>query len=98
MKRFERIGLVTLGLGLAVALGFAPAAVAATATSTFTVQATVGAGCTISAANMNFGVYDPAGVNAQTPLDATGSLTVQCAQGIQATIGLNQGTSPAGAP
>jgi spore coat protein U-like protein len=58
------------------------------------VSATVSANCTISAANLNFGTYDPVVANATANLDVTGSITVACTKGTSASIGLNQGLFP----
>jgi spore coat protein U-like protein len=64
---------------------------AATATSQFQVTATVGANCTITAATLDFAAYDPVGTNATTPLDATGSVSVNCTKGASIWVGLNAG-------
>jgi len=70
-----------------------PAAFAATKFDDFDVTASVAANCTISAADLNFGAYDPLVANATTPLDVDGSVTVACTKGAAATIGLGQGSA-----
>jgi len=70
-------------------------ALAGSATATFTVTATVNPNCTISAANLSFGNYDPLVANLAAPLNATSTVTVACVQGTTATIGLNAGLNSA---
>ena len=68
---------------------------AGTATTTFNVTATVIKNCTISAANINFGNYDPLVANATTPLDLSSTVTVACTKGTTATVGLDPGLNSA---
>ncbi len=75
--------------------GFAAPALAGSATTTFTVTATVNPNCTISAANLGFGNYDPLVANLAAPLNATSTVTVACVKGTTATIGLNAGLNSA---
>lgn len=64
--------------------------------STFNVTANVPGSCTIvSTGDIAFGAYDPADVNATTPLDGTGSVSVRCTKGIAATVALDEGSNPA---
>lgn len=88
-------------IALAIASAFYPStlqkAEAATATSNFTVTATVTANCTISTVGITFGSYDPVVSHASTNLDSNGSVTVSCTNGSATTIGMGQGTFPAGA-
>ena len=72
-----------------------PVAFAATKFADFNVTASVAANCTISAADLSFGAYDPVVTNATTPLDVNGSVTVACTKGSSATIGLGQGSAAA---
>ncbi len=72
-------------------------AVAGSANTTFTVTATVANNCTISAANLAFGAYDPIVANATTNLDNTGSVTITCTKGATTTIGLSAGSNGANA-
>ena len=82
----------TRGLLAAVgilAAGLAPAAaLAATATTSFTVSATVIGACSISAAPLVFGNYNPTG---GTNLDATTTLVVLCTSGTSYAVGLDAG-------
>ncbi len=81
-----------------LALVMAPlssAAFAGSASTTFTVSATVIKNCTISAANIAFGNYDPLVANAVTPLDLSSTVTVACTKGTIATVGLDAGQNAA---
>jgi spore coat protein U-like protein len=60
---------------------FAGSASAQSAFVDFTVQAAVAASCTIAATGINFGAYDPVGVNDVAPLDQSGTVTVRCTKG-----------------
>ena len=85
-----------LGLCVGTLLVFATQVEAQTATTTFTVTASVTANCTISTVGITFGAYDPVVANAETPVDANGSVTVACTNGATTTIGMNQGSNPTG--
>ncbi|PKO83430.1 MAG: spore coat protein [Betaproteobacteria bacterium HGW-Betaproteobacteria-11] len=76
------------GVLCAVFVLFMPSASAATATTTFPVTATVGSSCSVVAANLDFGTYDPLALLAAT---ATTTVTVQCTL-LTASIGLDAGT------
>lgn len=80
---------------LAVVTLVAPAMFAGTQFDDFDVTASVAANCTISAADLVFGPYDPVVTNATTPLDVNGSVSVACTKGSSATIGLGQGSAAA---
>ena len=74
---------------IAVLLLAAATAHAATATTTFQVTATVSAGCTISAANHDFGIYTPS-----SPTDnsnGTNVVTATCTLAVPYSIGLDIG-------
>jgi spore coat protein U-like protein len=87
MNRFVRfVLLVTVAL-----VAMRSGAFASTATTTFTVMASVVSSCTISAANLNFGNYDPVVANAVLPLNLSSTVTVACTKGDVVTIGLNAG-------
>ncbi|MDX2232890.1 MAG: spore coat U domain-containing protein [Hyphomonadaceae bacterium] len=66
----------------------ASAASAATATDTFQVTATVVASCSVDAANLSFGSYDPVSA---TPLDGSTSISVHCTNGAGYVLGLDEG-------
>jgi spore coat protein U-like protein len=80
--------LAAAGLA-ACALGLPMAAQAASANTSFTVTANVLAKCTITAANLNFGDYDPTNVN---PNDASSTITVRCNKNKAYDVGLDAGT------
>jgi spore coat protein U-like protein len=90
--------VVTLGLVL-LSVG---ASAQTTVTNTMAVSAIVTANCTISAAGLAFGGYDPFGTNATNPLPGNAMLTIKCTSGAPATINMDQGlhdtTGTAGAP
>ncbi|MDP3492044.1 MAG: spore coat U domain-containing protein [Hyphomonadaceae bacterium] len=80
---------------IAALLGFASigAASAQTATSTFNVTATVENACTISAADLAFGVYSTiSGSN----LDGSSTVQVRCTLSASYTVSLNAGTTVGG--
>lgn len=82
-KSISKIGLfISLALSL-------QAANAATTTTTFQVTATVGSACTVAAADLGFGAYNPLSPIATS---ATTTITVQCTLLSAYTIGLNAGT------
>jgi len=62
---------------------------AAVTTTTFQVTATVSSACSVAAANLAFGTYNPLAPGAAT---ATTTVTVQCTLLSAYTIGLNAGT------
>jgi spore coat protein U-like protein len=78
-------------LALAVLAGAASPALAATDAGNVNVSATVGASCVITTAPLDFGNYAPLTTNAAAPLDASGSLVVQCTGGSGSGIGLGDG-------
>ena len=69
---------------------------AATATTSLDVSASVTNNCTISAAALGFGSYDPVVANATGNLDGTGVVTVACTKGATATIALGGGNNASG--
>jgi spore coat protein U-like protein len=85
-----RIAQVTLTLALAAVFASAGTASAQTASTTFNVNASVVNKCTISAADLGFGTYDPTSGSA---VAATNALTVACTKGATAWIGLGNGGS-----
>ena len=64
------------------------AANALQATTTFTVTATVLSNCTISAANLSFGTYNPLSPSAN---NATSTVTITCTKNAASTIGMDLG-------
>jgi len=84
MKRFAFAGLVG-------ALAAAGAAQAATSSGTFQVTASVLDTCTVSADDLNFGVYNPLSGSA---LEASSQLHVACTIATPYSVALNAGTAP----
>lgn len=70
---------------LLAALGISPQ------TTSLPISASIAARCTVSAATVAFGIYDPTANS-----DQNGSITIQCTKGSAATISLNEGAAPAG--
>lgn len=66
---------------------------AGTDTANVAVSATVSANCTITSSGLAFGSYDPVSTNAESDLDATGTVSVTCTNGSAADITLGQGAS-----
>jgi spore coat protein U-like protein len=97
----KRIGRLVAGAGVAalvagfVGLGQSDVQ-ATTATSSFAVQASVTANCTISAATLNFGSYDPVVTNAAANLDQTSTITVACTKGSTGVVSLDNGVNASG--
>ena len=94
----KRMGRLIAGAGVAALVagfvGLAQTDVnAATQTSSFTVSASVTANCTISAAALAFGAYDPVVANASANLDQTSTITVACTKGTSASVSLDSGVN-----
>jgi spore coat protein U-like protein len=85
--------LITFAAAASFGLLSTSPAFAGSATSSMGVSASVSNNCTISAAALSFGAYDPGVANASTPLDASANLTVQCTLGSSASIELGQGSN-----
>jgi spore coat protein U-like protein len=92
-----------VSLPVAVAIAFTglfaagSAAAANPATGSFNVTANVQGSCRVTAtSDIAFGTYDPADVNASTPLDQNGSVSVRCVKGIAANVALDQGQNGTG--
>jgi len=77
--------LIPIALVFAL-IAVAPAAFAGTAGGTLTVNASVAANCTISAATLNFGAYDPVVANAAANLDGSTTMAVACTKGVAPNI------------
>jgi spore coat protein U-like protein len=74
-------------------------ALAATASTSVPVSANVTQNCAISTSSaLAFTTYDPVGVNATVPLNATGQISVTCSKGaVGMTIGMDNGAHVAAA-
>ncbi len=92
-KGSRRIITVAL-LGL-IAVSASLPANAATATSNVAVSATINTNCTMGAASVPFGVYDPLVANLSTADQVTGTLSIACTKGTAATITLDTGLNAA---
>jgi spore coat protein U-like protein len=90
MLRINRLAFSVLVIGTA-AVGLSTRAYAGSATSSMSVSVIVGNGCTISAAALNFGGYDP---TSNAVHDGSAALSVTCTSGVAATIDLDQGANP----
>jgi spore coat protein U-like protein len=82
-------------LGVVVATGSAAFAQTPTATTTLSVTAIVGSTCNISTNAVSFGTYDPLVVNISAPLNATGTVSTTCSNGLGNTITLDPGLNAA---
>ena len=84
--------------GLVSALALLFGSVAWAGTSTLTAQASVNTNCSVAAAAVAFGAYDPITTNSPSgaDLNATGSITITCVKGAAPTIGLNLGAHASG--
>jgi spore coat protein U-like protein len=89
----KRNRLLVLAAVLGVAL-LVPAGAYAQTTANIAVSASVAANCTITATAIAFGAYDPLGINAGTPLDATGSVAITCTKGSAPFVTLGTGGNP----
>jgi spore coat protein U-like protein len=58
------------------------------------VAAVIDQRCSIVAGNIAFGTYDYSGTHATTPLDATGTINLDCEAGRRADVRLDQGLNP----
>lgn len=76
----------------ALALTSLPA-LSATETDNLEVSASVTANCTIVAAALAFGAYDPVVAHKNAPLTGQANITVACTDGADATIRLGQGAN-----
>jgi spore coat protein U-like protein len=86
--------LAVLALMLAAIPG-GRSAQAFTRSATLNVAASVNIRCTIATSGVNFGNYDPFNNNAFSPLDAVGSISLNCTTGSNVDVRLGQGSFPA---
>lgn len=87
--------VIRAALAMAAGLGIATTGWAASpATSNMNVSAAVAQTCTITASpTLNFGTYDPIGVNASSPLTGTSTVSVKCTKGSSGiTVDIGNGT------
>lgn len=95
MNNFKAKSL-PIALSLLIAVLAAPA-FAATETANLEVSADVIDNCLISTSPLDFGNYDPVGVNFAAPLDSTGGVSITCTLDAAVAITLGQGLNPDGA-
>lgn len=94
-RRIRRIAVAAATIAAAALLAASPRpAAAGSASSTLTVSAHVLDACTISAASLNFGDYDPTAAADLEP--APSNITVQCTNGSTFTIDLGLGSHATG--
>lgn len=86
----EVFGIVAL-----LVLAAAPV-IAGEASANLSVSATIPSVCRVSTSAVSFGSYDPIGVNALVPLNASGAVTIACTKGSTATVGLGPGANASG--
>lgn len=91
--RFSRIAIFSIAAGC---IFIASPAGATTATNTLTVSATVIPKCTIGAATLPFGNYDPVVANASAALAQSATITFLCTLGAAGTIDIDKGANSTG--
>jgi len=74
-------------------LSFSPQSLAGSASANLQVSVVVDSSCNISTSPLMFSDYNVLGANATSPDDGTGSVTIQCTNGVIANIGLDGGTA-----
>jgi len=74
----------------------APPAQAIAVSTPLSVTAIVGAVCYLSTSAVSFRSYDPIVANASSALNAAGSISDTCSNGLAATITLDAGLYPTG--
>ena len=87
-SRAHIVRLTVLAAGIVLVLGVGRASAQTTASTSFNVTATVVNRCTISAAALAFGSYDP---TSATPVTGQSDLTVSCTRGAITWTGLDNG-------
>lgn len=99
LKLNSRVLSLAVASILAVGVGaFSGSSYAGTNTATLDVSANIQATCEVSTTAVTFGVYDPVGTNASTPLDnSAGRITMTCTTGAAPIVALSQGAHPDGA-
>lgn len=89
------LGAVAFAIALSCVGGGPRSARAATGTAALDISVSVNDACSILATPVVFGAYYPGGVNATTPLEATGAVTVSCTSNAGASrVTLGQGGYP----
>jgi len=83
-----------LVIGLSLLVAVASFAGTAATTNTNNITASVAPKCTIGAFSIAFGAYDPFSA---TPLDQTGTVSINCTKGTSGVISMNLGANASGA-
>jgi spore coat protein U-like protein len=79
----------------------APLPIAFAASSTpvsMPISASVAPICVVNSASLDFGAYDPIVANAATPLDATGTISIQCLKNSNYTVEIGAGLNGTAGP
>lgn len=84
-------GVARLALAGALVGAPLPFAMAGQSTATMPITASVAPVCVVTSGSLNFGPYDPIVVNATTPRDATGLLSLQCVRNTTYWVAISQG-------
>ncbi len=95
MHRVKLASTIVIAGAVAALFAIRPVS-AATVNGTLAVNASVAPICIIGNATLNFGTYDPVGVHAAAPLDATTTFTISCAKGTAYSVGLGLGSHASG--
>lgn len=99
MKGITNNNLKTLSYLLTALLTWVDSScIASTANGTLSVSALVLSNCTLSAATLFFGNYDPIITNSSSPLDGSTTFQIACTKGATVTVTLNPGLHAANAP
>jgi spore coat protein U-like protein len=91
MKKIQKIAISFLGL--AAFAGASLSAVGEARADDFIVSAEVVNSCLISAADLDFGQYDPAVTHAIAPLDVNSTISVTCTMGSNPKFALSNGAN-----
>ncbi len=85
------VALATAGVAFT-----AEAAQQQSVSATMPVSANVIRKCTVTAAPLDFGSYDPVQANASAPLDAEATVVVTCTRGTVVSVGMGSGANASG--
>ncbi len=91
----QNFAIAIFSLAMLCSLTAQPAS-AGTATATLTVTASIASTCTINAATLAFGAYDPVVVNKTVNLDQITTIGFTCTLGSTGTIDIDKGANSTG--
>jgi spore coat protein U-like protein len=80
-------------IGIGILMLFTPV-YGSVVTDILPVSTMVSANCTLNSASLNFGTYDPIGVNLSASLDALTIFQISCTKGANVVITMNNGLHP----